>query len=43
VELTAHSYCPRANACATKPINPVELLGAMTAIEQFWVEILKLP
>jgi CheY-like chemotaxis protein len=37
------SYQLHANAYVTKPINPVELLAAVNAIGQFWLEIVKLP
>jgi len=39
----ATSYRFHANAYVTKPINPVEFLSAVTAIERFWLEIVRLP
>ena len=37
------SYRLHANAYVTKPIDPMQFLKAVNAIEQFWLEIVRLP
>ena len=37
------SYRLHANAYVTKPIDPVQFLKAVNAIELFWLEIVRLP
>jgi len=37
------SYRLHANAYVTKPIDPIQFLRAVNAIEQFWLEIVRLP
>jgi two-component system response regulator len=39
----ARSYQLHVHAYVTKPINPVQFLTAVNGIEQFWLEIVKLP
>jgi chemotaxis family two-component system response regulator Rcp1 len=39
----AHSYRLHANAYVTKPINTREFLEAVNSIEQFWLQIVRLP
>jgi two-component system response regulator len=39
----ARSYRLHANAYVTKPFDAVAFLQAVTAVERFWLEIVKLP
>lgn len=39
----ARSYQLHANAYVTKPVDPIEFLSAVNAIERFWLEIVRLP
>lgn len=37
------SYANRANACIPKPSNPDELMDTVHVVEQFWLEVARLP